>query len=45
MGVQVHDAKLIASMNVYGITSLLTFNVVDFKRYRGINAVSPADVK
>jgi predicted nucleic acid-binding protein len=24
MGVQVHDAKLVASMNVYGITSLLT---------------------
>ncbi len=45
MGVQVHDAKLVASMNVYGITSLLTFNVVDFKRYPGIAALSPADVK
>ncbi|HLG16946.1 MAG TPA: type II toxin-antitoxin system VapC family toxin [Blastocatellia bacterium] len=45
MGVEVHDAKLVASMNVYGITHLLTFNVADFKRYPGITAVSPADVK
>lgn len=45
MGVEVHDAKLVASMNVYGITHLLTFNVTDFKRYPGITTVSPADVK
>lgn len=44
-GVEVHDAKLVASMNVYGITHLLTFNVADFKRYPGIVAVSPSDVK
>jgi predicted nucleic acid-binding protein len=45
MGVQVHDAKLVASMGVYGITHLLTFNVADFKRYSGITVVSPSDVK
>ena len=45
MGVEVHDAKLVASMNVYLITHLITFNVADFKRYSGITAVSPADVK
>jgi predicted nucleic acid-binding protein len=45
MGVEVHDAKLVASMNVYRITHLLTFNVADFKRYPGITAISPADVK
>lgn len=45
MGVEVHDAKLVASMNVYGITHLITFNVADFKRYPGITAVTPADVK
>lgn len=45
MGVEVHDAKLVASMNVYLITHLITFNVADFKRYPGITAVSPADVK
>jgi predicted nucleic acid-binding protein len=44
-GVEVHDAKLVASMNVHGVTHLLTFNVSDFKRYPGIVAVSPADVK
>lgn len=44
-GVEVHDAKLVASMNVHGIAHLLTFNVSDFKRYPGIVAVSPADVK
>ena len=45
MGVEVHDAKLVASMNVYLITHLITFNVADFKRYPGITAVSPSDVK
>ena len=44
MGVEVHDAKLVASMSVYGITHLLTFNEADFKRYPAITAVSPADV-
>ncbi len=44
MGVQVHDAKLVASMMVYGVTHLLTFNVDDFKRYSGISAVHPKDV-
>ena len=45
MGVEVHDAKLVASMNVFLITHLITFNVADFKRYSGITAVSPADVR
>ena len=44
-GVEVHDAKLVASMNVYGITRLLTFNTADFIRYPGIIAISPADVE
>lgn len=44
-GVEVHDAKLVASMNVYSIVHLLTFNVSDFKRYQGITALSPSDVK
>lgn len=43
-GMQVHDARLFATMNVYGITSLLTFNVADFKRYPGIRAVIPQEV-
>ena len=30
-GIQVHDAKLVASMSVYGISNLVTFNIKDFK--------------
>ncbi|MBD1939303.1 PIN domain-containing protein [Microcoleus sp. FACHB-68] len=42
-GVQVHDARLVASMKVNAISHILTLNVEDFKRYisEGIVAVSP----
>jgi predicted nucleic acid-binding protein len=40
-GVKVHDARLIASMKVYGITHLLTFNTEDFTRYLDITVVAP----
>jgi predicted nucleic acid-binding protein len=42
-GVQVHDARLVASMKVNGISHILTLNVEDFKRYlsEGITAVMP----
>jgi predicted nucleic acid-binding protein len=43
-GVQVHDAMLVAVMNVQGVRRLLTFNDADFKRYSGITVLSPADV-
>jgi predicted nucleic acid-binding protein len=43
-GVAVHDAKLVASMNVYGLTSLVTLNGNDFKRYTNILVVDPSDV-
>jgi predicted nucleic acid-binding protein len=43
-GAQVHDAMLVAVMNVHGVTNLLTFNQDNFKRYSGIAALSPADV-
>jgi len=51
-GKQVHDTRLVASMLVYGITHLLTFNGADFRRFEtlpasfgaGIVVVSPADV-
>jgi predicted nucleic acid-binding protein len=32
-GKQVHDANIVATMLVYGIPVLLTFNVVDFRRF------------
>ena len=43
-GVQVHDARLVAAMNVNRITHILTLNTADFIRYasEGIVAVNPA---
>jgi predicted nucleic acid-binding protein len=43
-GVQVHDARLVATMRVHGVTHLLTLNVSDFARYGGITAVHPSVV-
>ena len=41
-GVQVHDTRLVAAMNVHGIERILTFNAQDFARYREIQAIVPA---
>jgi predicted nucleic acid-binding protein len=43
-GKQVHDARLVAVMRVYGITHILTFNTADFSRYPGITVVHPQNV-
>ncbi|WP_231636523.1 MULTISPECIES: type II toxin-antitoxin system VapC family toxin [Planktothricoides] len=45
-GVQVHDARLVASMKVNGISHILTLNVEDFKRYisEGIVVVAPGTI-
>ncbi len=43
-GMQVHDARLIAAMRVYGVTSVLTFNVEDFRRYTSIAVLHPDTV-
>jgi predicted nucleic acid-binding protein len=43
MGVQVHDARLVAFMEAHGITRILTLNDADFARYPGITALTPAD--
>jgi predicted nucleic acid-binding protein len=43
-GVQVHDTHLVAVMNVYGVTQILTYNTKDFRRFTGIEALDPADV-
>jgi predicted nucleic acid-binding protein len=39
-----HDARLVAAMNVHGLTHILTFNFADFQRYPTINAESPDQV-
>ena len=41
-GVKVHDARLVAAMNVHGVGRILTFNAQDFSRYREIQAIVPA---
>jgi predicted nucleic acid-binding protein len=43
-GVQVHDAKLAASMYTYSIDRLLTINVRDFRRFDGLRVLRPEDV-
>lgn len=43
-GVQVHDARLVASMHVHGVRNLLTFNARDFARYSGIRALHPSQL-
>jgi predicted nucleic acid-binding protein len=43
-GVRVHDARIVAAMNIYGISNLLTFNGPDFNRFPGIHVVHPNDV-
>jgi predicted nucleic acid-binding protein len=40
LGSKVHDAKLVAMMNVHGIRRILTFNTQDFARY-DIDAIHP----
>ncbi len=43
-GKKSHDARLVASMKVHGLTHILTFNVDDFRRYDGITALSPTEL-
>lgn len=43
-GIQVHDARIVSLMNVYGITHILTLNGADFSRYTGITSVSPDEI-
>lgn len=43
-GVQAHDARLVAAMNVHGVTRILTINVTDFSRHPGITAFAPTDI-
>ena len=43
MGKQAHDARLVAIMNINGLTHLLTFNVNNFRAY-DVTVVSPDDV-
>jgi predicted nucleic acid-binding protein len=44
-GVQVHDARLAAIMEVHGIRNILTLNQVDFKRFSQVVGVHPAQIR
>ena len=43
-GAKVHDARLVAVMETYGLQHLLTFNVTDFKRYGNIAVLQPGSL-
>jgi predicted nucleic acid-binding protein len=40
-GISVHDARLVSVMLARGITSVLTLNERDFRRYFGISILTP----
>jgi predicted nucleic acid-binding protein len=44
-GVQVHDARLVALMRVYGNSHILTLNASDFARYPGIVPIDPSSLQ
>jgi predicted nucleic acid-binding protein len=43
-GVQVHDARLAAIMEVHGVQNILTFNGSDFARFADVKAVHPSEI-
>jgi predicted nucleic acid-binding protein len=40
-----HDARLVAAMQVHGLTAVLTFDKTGFSRFPGIEVVHPATVQ
>lgn len=44
LGKRTHDVRIAATMLVYSVTHLLTFNTKDFIQVPGINAVEPQAV-
>jgi predicted nucleic acid-binding protein len=44
IGVNVHDARLVAAMVVHELTHILTFNISDFARYSEISVVHPTAI-
>jgi predicted nucleic acid-binding protein len=43
-GVKIYDARLVATMSVYAVESVLTFNTVDFTRYSDSSALHPSSM-
>ena len=44
VGRQVYDARLVAVMQVYGITHLLTMNPTHFRRFTSITVIEPQNI-
>ena len=44
VGVNAHEARLVAVMEANGVREILTFNSRDFQRYPGIIVIDPASV-
>ncbi len=44
VGKQTHDAHLVAVMQIYSVTNILTFNTAHFRRFPGITVLDPAQV-
>jgi predicted nucleic acid-binding protein len=44
-GAQVHDARLAAAMYAHGVKHILTLNDSDFRRFAGLTAVHPSQVR
>lgn len=44
VGKNAHDARIAAAMNVHQVTTLLTVNKADFKRFQNITAMEPKEV-
>jgi predicted nucleic acid-binding protein len=42
-GRRAHDARLVATMYVHGVSEILTFNDVHFTGFTGINAILPRE--
>ena len=42
-GKPAHDARLVAAMQVHGLTTILTFDKTGISRYAGIEVMHPAD--
>jgi predicted nucleic acid-binding protein len=45
LGKVAHDARLVAAMQVHGLTAILTFDKTGFTRYPGIEGVHPEEVR
>jgi predicted nucleic acid-binding protein len=43
-GVAVHDARLVSVMLSHGVTTMLTLNERDFRRYNGIIVATPSNL-